>query len=339
MTSRLCLLAAAITRIAFAQAAEQHQITNIFEPLGTPARDIHRLANFTNIICAVIFVVVASLLTYTLIRFRCRSNDHDEEPPQIYGSNQIETAWTVIPILIVFVLLGVTARIVAEVQEKAPPKNALKATVIGHQWWWELKYPGLGITTANELNIPAVDASRSNPTFLDLESADVAHSFWVPQLAGKTDVIPSRRNVMWIDPSTPGTYLGNCTEYCGTQHANMYVRVVVLSKDDFSKWVSAQQQPAAADPQTEQARDLFLSLSCVNCHTVTGTAAKGHSGPDLTHLMSRQTIASGMLLNNREQLRAWIKDPQQLKPGNLMPNMQLTDKEIDQVVSYLLTLK
>lgn len=339
MTSRLCVLAAIVPGVSRAAANDQHQVTSIFQPLGTPAWDVYHIANFTFIICAVIFVIVASLLTYALIRFRCRPNDTEEEPPQIYGSNQIETAWTVIPILIVFVLLGVTARIVAEVQEKPAPKTALKATVIGHQWWWEFKYPSLGITTANELNIPAVDGMRSNPTFLDLESADVAHSFWIPQLAGKTDVIPNRRNEMWIDPSKPGTYVGNCTEYCGTQHANMMLRVVVLSKDDFSKWVSAQQQPAVADPQALEARDAFLSLSCVNCHTVRGTPANGKFGPDLTHLMSRQTIASGILPNNRQELREWIKDPQQLKPGNLMPNMQLTDKQIDQVVSYLLTLK
>lgn len=339
MTSRLLLLAATITRVSLAAADSQRQLTDIFEPRGTPAAKIHDLANFTNIICAAIFLVVGSLLTFTIVRFRRRPNDDNQEPPQVYGSNQIETAWTVIPLLIVFVLLGVTARIVADVQDATLPRSALKATVIGHQWWWELNYPGLGFSTANELNIPAVDSSRSNPTFLTLESADVVHSFWAPQLAGKTDVIPNRRNQMWIDPSTPGTYLGNCAEYCGTQHANMMLRVVVRSKDDFAKWVSGQQQPAAQDPQAQEARDVFLSLSCVNCHTVRGTSAQGKFGPDLTHLMSRETIASGMLTNDQQHLRAWIKDPQELKPGNLMPNMQLTSKELDHVVSYLLTLK
>ena len=193
-------------------------------------------------VTGVIFVIVAGLLVYTLIRFRRRKDDDRQEPPQVYGSTQIEAAWTVIPILIVFVLVMVTARVVASVQDAKAPANTVHATVVGHQWWWEIHYPSLGIVTANELNIPEAGANHQ-PTFLALESADVAHSFWIPQLGGKMDVIPNRKNEMWMDPKETGVFLGNCAEFCGTQHAHMLIRVVVRPKAEFEQWVAAEQAP------------------------------------------------------------------------------------------------
>ena len=144
---------------------------------------------------------------------------------------------------------------------------------------------------------------------------------------------------MWIDPREEGTFLGNCAEYCGTQHANMLLRVIVQSPQDFAKWAAAQKEDAVTEAGTAVGRNLFLSLSCVNCHTVKGTAAAGTFGPDLTHLMSRETLASGVVPNTLENLRAWVKDPQAVKPGNLMPDMQLNPHELDEVVSYLSSLK
>jgi cytochrome c oxidase subunit 2 len=184
-------------------------------------------------------------------------------------------------------------------------------------------------------------STAANPAlaFLTLESADVAHSFWVPQLAGKTDLIPNHPNTMWIDPKQEGTFLGNCAEYCGTQHANMLLRVIVQSPADFAKWSARQRQHAIVDTQIEAGRIQFLSLSCVNCHTVSGTSASGVFGPDLSHLMSRDTLAAGVIPNNVDNLRAWIRDPQAIKPGNLMPNMQLNPHELDEVVTYLSSLK
>jgi cytochrome c oxidase subunit 2 len=223
-----------------------------------------------------------------------------------------------------------TARAVIEVQNKRTPADALQVTVIGHQWWWEYRYPALGIVTANELHVPL-----NKHTALTLESADVAHSYWVPQLAGKVDLIPGITNTMWFDPREQGVFLGNCAEYCGTQHANMLLRVIVEPQAEFDKWVAAQKQPAAqaASP------DVFLSLSCVNCHTVAGTPAQGTAGPDLSHLMSRATLGAGVIPNTPENLRAWVKDPQKAKKGNLMPNMQLNNRELDAVVGYLASLK
>lgn len=237
-------------------------------------------------ICAAIFLLVAGLLAYTIIRFRRRPGDDGREPPQVYGSNQIELAWTVVPILIVFVLILVTARTIADVQNAARPANALDMTVVGHQWWWEIRYPQLGIVTANELHVPVSEPTKRRPTFLTLESADVAHSFWVPQLAGKTDLIPNRENRMWIEPKQPGTYLGNCAEYCGTQHAHMLLRVITHPPGEFEQWVAAQRQPPVDDPQMRAGREVFFSTSCVNCHAIKGTQARGKFGPDLTHLMS-----------------------------------------------------
>ena len=314
-------------------------VTSIFHPLSQPAQEIKELSLLVLAICGAIFVVVAGLLVYAIIRFRHRAGDEASEPPQVYGSNQIELAWTILPLLIVFVLILVTSRTIADIQNRKAPPSAVHATVIGHQWWWEIRYPELGIVTANELHVPTSDGGGSRPTFIKLQSADVAHSFWVPLLAGKTDLIPNRENLMWIAPTRPGIYPGNCAEYCGTQHARMLIRVVVQPPDEFQQWVRDQQQSAAIETSAAEGRKTFFANSCVNCHTISATPAQGKFGPDLTHLMSRTTLAAGAAPNTPESLRKWIRDPQRIKVGSLMPNMQLTDAEVDQVVAYLQTLK
>jgi cytochrome c oxidase subunit II len=314
-------------------------VTNIFAPLSTPAHAIYQNASLVLLICAAIFLVVGGLLTYTIFRFRRRPEHENLEPPQVYGSNQIELAWTVIPILIVVVITLATTRTIYDVQGALPPPGTVNVTVVGHQWWWEIRYPDLGIVTANELHVPITQSGERRPTFLKLESADVAHSFWVPQLAGKIDLIPNRRNQMWIEPTQPGTYVGNCAEYCGMQHARMLLRVIAHAPEDFQKWVAAQQAPALDDPHVRAGRDVFFSTSCINCHAIKETKANGQFGPDLTHLMSRETLGAGVVANNQENLRAWVRDPQHIKPGALMPNMQLSDGELNQMVAYLSSLK
>lgn len=315
------------------------QISSIFDPVSTPARAIYELSLLVLGITAAIFVVVGGLLVYSVVRFRRRPGDEGREPPQVYGSNQVETAWTVVPLLIVFVLFLATTRTIIAVQNAEPPPDALKVTVVGHQWWWEFHYPDLGIITANELHVPVSDPEHRRPTFLRLESADVVHSFWLPRMAGKTDVIPNRDNHMWIEPEKPGLYLGQCAEFCGTQHAYMLLRLVVHPKGEFDRWVAEQRKPPVEDPKAKAGRDLFQSTACINCHRVGGTVATGTFGPDLTHLMSRETIGSGVAVNTPENLRAWTKDPDHLKPGVNMPAMKLTDDELDKVVTYLSTLK
>jgi cytochrome c oxidase subunit II len=335
-SSRLAGVWSVMSIVALGQGV--YSAGNIFKPQATPAESVYHLSLLVLTVCAAIFLVVAGLLTFTIVRFRRRKDD-GHEPAQVYGSNHIEVAWTVIPILIVFVLTMATARVVVAIQNKPAPKDALQVTVIGHQWWWEFRYPDLGIVTANELHVPVSTATKPAVTVLKLQSADVAHSFWVPQLSGKTDLIPNRTNSMWIDPRQEGTFLGNCAEYCGTQHANMLLRVIVQSSADFAKWAAAQRLSASHDAGIEAARATFLSLSCVNCHTVSRTPAAGTFGPDLSHLMSRDMLGSGVIPNTPENLRAWIKDPQAIKPGNLMPNMQLNARELDEVVTYLSSLK
>src|SRR5262249_12336240 len=219
-----------------------HPVPNMFAPASTPAVSIYELSWLVLVICGGIFVLVAAVTVYCIVRFRQREGD-DREPPQIYGSTQIELAWTIVPMLIVLILFLTMARYINELQLHTSPANALEIDVVGRQWWWEIRYPGLGITTANELHLPAGTARSPRPAFLVLESADVIHSFWVPQLAGKTDVVPNRRNTMWVEPYETGVFLGQCAEYCGTQHAHMLLRVYVHPPAEFDAWVEQQRHP------------------------------------------------------------------------------------------------
>jgi len=313
--------------------------TNIFSPVSTPASSIFQLSVFVLAVTAVIFAVVFGLLVYSLVRFRKRTNDDGREPPQIYGSNQVELAWTVIPILTVVTLFMATARVIAAIQKPSRPANAIEVTAVGHQYWWEFRYPGYKVVTANELHVPLSDPEHPTPTFLTLTSADTDHSFWVPRLAGKTDLIPNRVNTMWIDPHETGVYLGQCAQYCGTQHAKMLLRVYVQTRDEFARWIQEQSQPADTSDAADAGRRIFETTACINCHTVTGTMAHGRFGPDLTHLMSRDTIASGAVPNSPENLRRWIRNPAALKPGCRMPAMDLPDQEVSAITAYLETLR
>ena len=313
--------------------------TNIFAPVSTPASSIFGLSLFVLAVTAVIFAVVFSLLVFSVVRFRKRRDDDGREPPQIYGSNQVELAWTVIPMLIVVTLFMATARVIAGIQKPSRPTSAVEVTAVGHQFWWEFRYPGWQVVTANELHVPLSEPDHPTPTFITLTSADTDHSFWVPRLAGKTDLIPNRVNTMWIDPHETGLYLGQCAQYCGTQHAKMLLRVYVQTRDDFDRWIQEQSQPARADDAAYEGRRIFETTACVNCHTVTGTPASGRFGPNLTHLMSRETLASGAVANTPANLRQWIRNPAVLKPGCKMPAMDLSDQDINAVTAYLETLR
>lgn len=320
-------------------ASPFNSATNIFMPDGTPARSIFGLSMLVLGICAAIFITVAGLLTYTIIRYRYRRGYTVQEPPQIYGSNQVELSWTVIPVLIIVVLFLATARVIFVTENAPRPSNALEVKVIGHQYWWEYRYPKLGIVTANELHVPVSDPRHPRPTYLSMISADTDHSFWVPRLAGKMDVLPNKVNVMWIDPDKPGIYLGQCAQYCGVEHAKMLIRVYADTPAQFAAWVAHQKQTAVQDPSVAEGREVFLHNACMDCHTISGTAAHGTFGPDLSHVASRDTIASGSVPNTPENLRAFIANPATFKPGCLMPAMQLNDHDLDAVVRYLSTLR
>jgi cytochrome c oxidase subunit 2 len=327
------------TAIVTAPMALAMTPTSIFAPASTPARSIYDLSLFVLAITGTIFVVVAGLLTFIIFRFRERRDDDNTEPPQIYGSVQVEMAWTVIPILIVITLFLTTARIIFAIQDAPKPKAALDITVVGHQFWWEFNYPKLGIHAVNEMHVPVSNPQSPVPTFMRLLSADVIHSFWVPRLSGKTDLVPNKVNGLWIDPQDTGVYLGQCAQFCGVEHAKMLLRVYVDTPEDFAAWVKNQQQKAVQDESVAAGRHVFETQACMNCHTIAGTAATGRFGPDLTHLMSRDTLASGAMNNTKENLHEWIRNPNTFKVGSLMPAMQLSDEQLDQVTAYLSTLR
>jgi cytochrome c oxidase subunit 2 len=348
--------------VLLANGASPTQNLSIFDPASPPAESIRSLFILILAITGGIFVVVEGLLLVCIFRFRKRDTSLDTEPPQVYGSNPIEIAWTILPLLIVFVLFLIVIRYVGDIKAapRRPPAGGrpLYVTVVGHQWWWEYRlYDNQedqqndrnGVRIANELHVPVSDDPRvRRPVYLKLESVDVIHSFWVPRLAGKTDVIPNRGNIMWFEAREKGLFLGQCAEYCGTQHAGMLIRVIADTVEEFQDWLRGQREPAnenLSDPE-RAGKAAFLGQGCVNCHAVRGTPARGTFGPDLTHLRSRETLVTGLVRNDRKNLTEWVRDPQKspdgkrgIKPGCLMPNMHLRDERVELIVGYLEALK
>ncbi len=335
--------------VAVATIAEHN--LSILEPASPSAQAIRGLFYLVLAITGGIFLLVQGILIVALVRNRRRNGRGEIEPPQVYGSKPIEIAWTAGPALVVFVLILLVGRVIWEVRvdPNRPPAGAqaVHITVVGHQWWWEYQYESydgrkLGFTTANELHIPVSTPDTPRPVYLNLQSADVCHSFWVPRLGGKTDLLPARSNTMWLQTDQPGTYSGQCAEYCGTQHAHMLIQVVAESPEAFDRWLTAESQPAVENPSHRAGREKFLALACAECHTIrsgNAGAARGTFGPDLTHLMSRKTLASGMIANTPENLRSWVLNPHATKPGCLMPGFALRGQEMDLVMGYLLSLE
>lgn len=320
-----------------ASAAAAVENLSVFSPATQSATSIRDLFVLVLAVSGVILLLVEGLILYCVWRFRRQRGDQ-HEPPQIYGSTPIEVAWTVAPLLTVFVLFLVVVRSVTEVRGQSPPADSLRVIVIGHQWWWEYVYPDLGIRTANELYLPTSADGKPLAVSLELQAADVIHSFWAPRLAGKTDLIPGRTNHLWFDVPAEGVYLGQCAEYCGTQHANMKLYVAALPPEEFRQWQENELKPAAVAADADIGRQRFLSLACINCHTIRGTPAAGRVGPDLTHLMARHTLAAGAAPNDPAHMRQWIANPDTLKPGSHMPNMHLSPTDLEAIVAYLLTL-
>ncbi len=299
-------------------------------PTGPIAERADRLWDVTFAIAVVIFVVVEALLVFTLVKFRRRPG---REAAQFHGNTKLEVILTLIPTLILSGLAVPTVKAIADLSKK--PKDALAVTVTAKQFWWEYKYPEADVVTANEMHVPT-----QQPVFLTLEGADVIHSFWIPKLTGKQDVVPGRTNNMQFIAEEPGTYWGQCTEFCGLSHANMRLRVIAHEPAEFEQWLEDQSQPAAGtvSGQAAEGQEVFLQ-NCVNCHAIEGTDAQGTSAPNLTHFASRQTFAGAMFENNTENLKRWVDDPPALKPGAQMPDYGLSAEEIDAVVAYLQTLK
>ena len=304
-----------------------------FTPRSPQALAIERLFNLNLAIGALIFLLVTGLVIYCSYRFRARPGQG--EPPQIAGNRRLEIAWTITPALILVVIFGLT---LIAMRTADPPVGQQKPDlrVIGHQWWWEVQYPKSGVITANEIHIPT-----GRPLLVQLEAADVIHDFWVPQLGPKRDMVPGKLNYIWMQADKPGTYGGACAEYCGAQHAWMRILAIAQPQAEFDAWQRQQLQgaPPATGGDVAQGARLFQQMTCVNCHAIGGTASQARVGPDLTHLASRRTIAAGLLQNTPEDLTRWMQNPQAIKPGTYMPNLQLSANDVRALVAYMETLK
>lgn len=306
---------------------------SIFEAASPHAGAIAHLFVVTLWICAAIFAVVAGIVGYSLVKYRWHEGDRD--PAQTAGNKRVEIIWTVIPFLIVLLLFGLTVQAMEKSDPPVPPGEP-DLVVIGHRWWWEIRSPKLGYVTANELHIPV-----GRPLSVRLDTADVLHEFWVPQLTRKMTTVPGAGNHVWLEADHAGVYEGVCSEFCGTQHAWMRFQVIAESPADYDAWVKRQQAPAVAPAAGSAARgaELFRTLTCANCHAIQGVVKRSTAGPDLTHLASRRRLGSGIVPNTPENLRRWLVNPQDVKPGALMPNFKLNETQLDDLVAYLGSLK
>ena len=306
-------------------------ISSPFNPNSPQALAVSNLFWGSLVIAAIIFAIVAGLVFYAVVRFRHRGET--EEPPQIQGNNRLEVTWTAIPAVI---LVGIFVVTVPTMRIADPPVRGQQPdlVVVGHQWWWEVRYPKSGVVTANEIHIPT-----DRQILVQLEAADVIHNFWAPELGIKRDMIPGKTNYIWIAADNPGTFGGACSEYCGQHHAWMRLLVMAHPQAEFEAWEQQQLQapPAPSDGQIEAGARIFQERTCVNCHMIgtTGVAV----GPDLTHVASRETLGAGIIENTPENLAKWIADPQDIKPGSYMPDLQLSEEEVRDLVAYMETLK
>jgi cytochrome c oxidase subunit 2 len=296
------------------------------------ARAILHVYGIITWITVVIGALVFVLLAVVLVRFRARPGA--PLPRQSRGHTLLELAWTIGPALVLLVIAIPTIQIIFRTQTAAAPEGALHVAVRGYQWWWEFRYPNLGVVTANELHLPA-----GRVAVLELEGPDVIHSFWVPHLGGKRDVIPGRHNRLTITPDRPGEYWGQCAEFCGASHANMGLRVIVEPAAEFERWIT-RQKTAPAEPTglAAEGKAIFARSACVGCHTIDGVST-GVLAPNLTHFGARTMLAAGMWPNTPDNVAAWVKAPQRLKPGVKMPDLGLTDEQAKAVAAYLTSLK
>lgn len=280
-----------------------------------------------------IFLLVTGLITTIVVRFRERPEG--VEPRPIFGSRTLEMAWTAIPLISLVVIFILMTRTMHEA-DPPPGDHKPDIQVIGHQWWWEANYLQSGVIAANEIHIPV-----DTPMLVEVDSADVIHDFWVPELARKIDAVPGHPNHLWMQADQPGVYLGACAEFCGQEHAWMRIKIIAQTRQDFDVWQRAQMSVPAtpSDGEAGQGARLFAADTCVNCHTIAGTVGNQRIGPDLTHIASRTTLASGATENTPDNLFRWLKDPDSIKPQSHMPNFQLSDTDAHALVAYLETLR
>jgi cytochrome c oxidase subunit 2 len=311
---------------------------SVLSPAGIQASSIHALWLFMLWVAIAVFVLVLAVLVMAIVRARRgrpgeRSATSDKTLMRGVG---VAVGVTVVTLLVLLVASVLTGRAVGALHAS----SAVTIELTGHQWWWEVQYedaiPSRRVVTANELHIPV-----NRPVVLKVTSRDVIHSFWVPNLQGKRDLIPGYTTALWLQADRRGVFRGQCAEFCGMQHAHMALEVVSESDRDFGAWLEAMRQPAPEpdDALTSRGRDVFMQARCAACHTIRGTDAAGRIAPDLTHLASRRTLAAGTLPNTADHLAGWIRDPQRAKPGNQMPPNPLADDNLRALVAYLETLR
>jgi cytochrome c oxidase subunit II len=299
----------------------------VLSPEGESARRIDGLWWLMFWISGVVFAAVAGLMAVAIVRRRRRGPEVDASEPR-WGDPFVVIAGVIVPAVILTSVLVVSARDMVAITKAGDAQLTIE--VIGHMWWWEVRYPG-GVETANEIHVPVGETVR-----FEVSSVDVIHSFWVPELAPKIDMIPGRTNVLDVRAERPGTYRGQCAEFCGLQHANMALFVVAEARAEFDAWLRNEALPAPVPgPGATAGLGILLDSSCVGCHTIRGTEASGTLGPDLTHVAARQTLAAGTIANTHENLAAWISHPQSIKPGAVMPPTELSPQELSAVVEYL----
>jgi cytochrome c oxidase subunit 2 len=327
------LFGAAILAFAVAGCSLREFPQSSLSPHSDYAWSIQRLLEQLTFWVVVIFVLVQALLIYTVLRFRSRPGAPDPKP--VHGNTALEIAWTVAPAIILAVVAVPTVMTIFKTQG-APPKDAIHVTVIGHQWWWEFRYPSLGVVTGSEMHVPVGKAVA-----VDIETADVLHSFWFPSIGGKRDAIPNHTNHLFFTADSVGVFPGQCAELCGLSHANMRMKLFVDTPESFEAWAAGQKTgPVEPDSTTLAGKGKleFTGGACVSCHTIQGIS-EGVIGPNLTHFGSRTSIAGAIYENNTENLAHWIATPDKRKPGTLMLNLGLEKNQVDALVAYLQSLK
>ncbi len=345
---RLARYASAVCLLLLLSCAQDYPQTTL-NPHGDFARLVDQLFRTTVWWAVVVFVLVEGALVYAIIKFRGRPDD--PEPRQTHGSTFLEVAWTIIPAFILAMIAVPTIKTIFKTSDYATG-DVIQIEVIGHQWWWEFRYTGLGVVAAGEMHVPV-----GKTVNLRMTTADVVHSFWVPQFAAKRDVFPGKHNPLWFKAEVTGTFSGQCAEFCGIQHAHMGFKVISQTPEEFAAWVAAQRvgsplvnggvvppdSTMPADPAAKAAKlageALFSGAGCIGCHAMVGTPLAGTTslkGPNLTHVGSRSTIVAGMLENTEENIRRWLSNPDSVKQGTLMVlPRKLTDAEIATLVAYL----
>jgi cytochrome c oxidase subunit 2 len=320
---------AALSLLGLGLAQEAHRV-GITHPGGSYNQEVAFLYPWVYFFSALVFVVVAGALAYVTWKFRARPGQ-EGEPPQVHGNDRLEVIWTLIPLLIILVLFGLTAK--ALIQVNRPIPGAMKVEVTGYQFWWDFHYPALGLRNSNELILPA-----GVPVELEVTSKDVIHSFWVPGLAGKRDAIPGQKTLIHFTPKEVGNYYGFCAELCGPSHSRMLFRVLVVPKEEFDRFVEAARAytPPVADARGQE----VFQQNCMACHGVQGKMPPAVIGPELGFVGNRVSLAAGIVDHTPENLKAWIKDPASMKPGVKMPSFpQLSEGDLDALVRYLEGLK